>query len=124
LAKTRPVYLNLLEIRQPLPAIVSILHRISGALLFLFGIPWLLGIVAASRAPESFAALRAGFASPFMKLALLIGIWAYLHHFCAGLRYLLFDLRVASELPAARRSAALVLVVSLALTVVIGARLW
>ncbi len=105
MAKSRPVYLNLLEIRQPLPAIVSILHRISGALLFLVGIPFLLSVVGASRASEaSFAQLRAGFASPVAKLLLLLIAWAYLHHFCAGIRYLLFDVRIGGELAAARRS--------------------
>ena len=53
--KPRPVYLNLLEIRQPLPAIVSILHRVSGALLFLVGIPVLLwGVHASLASPEAY----------------------------------------------------------------------
>lgn len=125
MAKSRPVYLNLFEIRQPVTAIVSILHRISGALLFLVGIPFLLSVVGASRASEaSFAQLRAGFSSPVLKLLLLLIVWAYLHHFCAGIRYLLFDVRIGGELGDARRSAAIVLVVSLALTLVIGVRLW
>ena len=59
-AKPRPVYLNLIAIRQPLPAIVSILHRITGALLFLVGIPLLLWVVQRSLAsPDAFeAAMR------------------------------------------------------------------
>src|SRR5438552_16894743 len=98
IVKPRPVYLNLLEIRQPLPAIVSILHRISGALLFLVGIPWLLAVVGASRAsPESFAQARAAFGLPLAKLVLLLMVWAYLHHFCAGIRYLLFDVSIGCE---------------------------
>ena len=121
----RPVYLNLVEIRQPLPAIVSILHRISGALLFLVGIPVLLFVVGRTRAsPESFATLQEWLAAPVTKLVLLVLLWAYLHHFCAGLRYLLLDLRIGDDLAPARRSSAIVLFVSLALTVIIGARLW
>jgi succinate dehydrogenase / fumarate reductase cytochrome b subunit len=121
----RPVYLNLLAIRQPVPAIVSILHRISGALLFLVGIPLLLWAVQQSlAAPETWAALRASLGHPIPKLLLLGLAWAYLHHFCAGIRFLLIDVHVADDLAGARRSAAIVLVVSLALTLVIGVRLW
>lgn len=125
MVKSRPVYLNLTAIRQPLPAIVSILHRISGALLFLIGIPFLLAAVGASRAsPEAFAQYKAWISSPLAKLVLLVLVWGYLHHFCAGVRYLFLDLHVGDDLPAARRSSAIVLVLSLALTLVIGARLW
>lgn len=125
MVKSRPVYLNLVAIKQPLPAIVSILHRISGALLFLLGIPAILALLeASSRSGQSFDAIRSWFVAPFNKLVLLVLIWAYLHHFCAGIRYLLIDIRVADDLAPARRSAAIVLVVSLALTLVIGARLW
>jgi len=125
LIKSRPVYLNLLAIRQPLPAIVSILHRISGALLFLLGIPAILTLLEAStRSAQTFGVIRTWFASPFSKLVLLLLIWAYLHHFCAGIRYLLIDVHIGDDLAPARRSAAIVLVVSLALTLVVGARLW
>ncbi|HZQ62851.1 MAG TPA: succinate dehydrogenase, cytochrome b556 subunit [Casimicrobiaceae bacterium] len=125
MVKSRPVYLNLLAIRQPVPAIVSILHRISGALLFLLGIPAFLSLLEAStRSAQSFEVIRTWFASPFSKLVLLVLVWAYLHHFCAGIRYLLIDVHVGDDLAPARRSAAIVLVVSLALTLVIGARLW
>jgi len=123
--KRRPVYLDLPRIRLPLPGIVSILHRVSGALLFLAGIPVLLAGVAASLAsPESFAELKAGFAHPLAKLVIVGFVWAYLHHFCAGIRYLLLDLHQGIELAPARRSSTVVLVVSIALTLIIGARLW
>ena len=121
----RPVYLNLLAIRQPVPAIVSILHRVSGALLFLIGIPLLLWAVQQSLAsPETWAALRASLAHPLAKLLLLGLVWAYLHHFCAGIRYLLLDLHIGTELTPLRQSSYAVLIVSLALTAVVGARLW
>jgi succinate dehydrogenase / fumarate reductase cytochrome b subunit len=123
--KPRPVYLDLPRIRLPLPGIVSILHRISGAVLFLFGIPLLLAGVGASLAsPESWAALKSTAAHPLAKLVLLGFAWAYLHHFCAGIRYLLLDLHYGIELPAARRSSVIVLVVSLALTLAVAVRLW
>ena len=124
-AKARPVYLDLPRIRLPLPGIVSILHRISGALLFLVGIPLLLVAASMSLAsPESFAELRGDFSHPLAKLALLALAWAYLHHFCAGIRFLLLDVHKGIDLPGARRSSVVVLVVSLALTAAVGARLW
>jgi len=123
--KQRPVYLDLVRIRLPLPGIVSILHRVSGALLFLIGIPLLLGALAASlESPESYAELKASFAHPLAKLVLIGFLWAYLHHFFAGIRFLLLDTLHGIELASARRSSVAVLAVSLALTVIIGARLW
>ena len=123
--RSRPVYLDLPRIRLPLPGIVSFLHRISGALLFLVGIPLLLAGTAMSLASaESFAQLRGALAHPLAKLTLLALAWAYLHHFCAGIRFLLLDVHRGIDLPGARRSSVVVLVVSLALTAVVGARLW
>ncbi len=123
--KQRPVYLDLVRIRLPLPGIVSILHRVSGALLFLVGIPLLLaGLAASLESPESYADVKAAFAHPLAKLVLIGFLWAYLHHFFAGIRFLLLDMLKGIELAAARRSSVAVLAVSLALTLIIGARLW
>jgi succinate dehydrogenase / fumarate reductase, cytochrome b subunit len=123
--KPRPVYLNLVQIRLPLPGFVSILHRISGAALFLIGIP--LGLYALQESlasPDAFARLAAIFSKPLAKLVLIGLIWAYLHHFCAGIRFLLLDLDQGIQLKQARQSSVIVLVVSLVLAVIIGARLW
>jgi len=123
--KPRPVYLSLLRIRLPLPGIVSILHRVSGAGLFLVGLPLLLAWIQSSLAsPESFEAMRAMLANPLAKITLIGLIWAYLHHFCAGLRYLLLDVLQFIELKPARQSSAVVLIVSLVLTLIIGVWLW
>ena len=70
------------------------------------------------------AQLRVALSHPLLKLLLLGFAWAYLHHFCAGVRYLLLDLHKGIALPAARQSSVIVLVVSLALTLIVGARLW
>ncbi len=121
----RPVYLDLIRIRQPIPAIVSILHRLSGAILFLVGIPLLLYAVQQSLAsPETYATLQSTLGRPIVKVLLLGLVWAYLHHFCAGIRYLLLDLHIGTELKPSRQSAFAVLIVSLALTAIIGARFW
>ena len=63
-------------------------------------------------------------ANPLAKLFLLGVLWAFLHHACAGVRYLLMDVHVGVDLPAARMSAKLVLAVSLALTAIIGGLTW
>lgn len=120
----RPVYLDLRRIRLPLPGVVSILHRASGALLFLL-LPLLLYALQQSLASAAdFAALRETLDRVPVKLALLGVVWAYLHHFCAGLRYLALDLDLGVGLAQARFSAKLVLAVSLVATALIGARLW
>ncbi len=105
--KPRPVYLDLFAIRQPLAAVVSILHRISGALLFLVGIPVLLwGVQASLASPDAFAALQGRWPRIRSASSWLIGlIWAYMHHFFAGVRFLLLDLHVGDDLKPARQSA-------------------
>jgi succinate dehydrogenase / fumarate reductase, cytochrome b subunit len=123
--KPRPVYLNLTQIRLPLPGFVSILHRISGAALFIVGIPLALYALQESLgSPEAFARLSIFFVHPLAKLVLIGLIWAYLHHFCAGIRFLLLDLDQGIQLKQARQSSVVVLVASLAMTLIIGARLW
>lgn len=123
--KPRPVYLNLFAIRLPLPAFVSILHRASGALLFLVGIPLLLYFAQRALASaDGWAQVRGVFANPLVKLVAVVLAWAYIHHFLAGVRHLVMDLHIGSELAAARRSAALVFVLALLLTLVFAVRLW
>ena len=123
--RPRPVYLNLLAIRMPPPAIASILHRISGALLFFVGIPVVLWALQASLGrPEAYASFVAFAGHPLVKLLLLGLVWAYLHHLFAGLRHVLQDVHVGSELKPSRQSAVLVIAAALVLTVVVGVRTW
>ena len=123
--KPRPVYLNLVRIRLPLPGIVSILHRISGAALFLFATPLVLFAMQASlESAAGFASVQSIFAHPLCKLVLVGLLWAYLHHFFAGIRYLLIDLHIGDDLTPARQSSVAVLVASVALTLIIAVRLW
>src|SRR4030095_9202918 len=111
--KPRPVYLNLFAIRMPLPAIVSILHRASGALLFLVGIPLVLyGVQRALQSPDAWAQMRSAFDAPWAKITAVVLAWAFLHHLLAGIRHLLLDAPVAGALPAARRSSAMTLVLA------------
>ena len=123
--KARPVYLNLISIRQPLPAIVSILHRITGALLFVVGVPLLLWFVQRSLAsPDAFEAAMRPFTSPLGKLVLLGLTWGYVYHLLAGIRHLALDLHIGIRLAPARSSAAVLLVVSLLLLIIIAVRVW
>ena len=121
----RPVYLNLLAIRLPLPALISILHRASGALLFAAGIPLLLwGIQASLASPDAYAQFKTMLAHPLARLVALALAWAYIHHVLAGVRHLILDLDIGTELASARRSSAVVFVLALALTVGVAIRLW
>jgi len=123
--KPRPIYLNLFAIRMPLPAIVSILHRASGALLFLVGIPLVLcTLQRALASPESWAEMRQVFQSPLVKLITIVLTWAFLHHLFAGIRHVLMDVHVGVELASARRSAAVALVLAIVVTLAIAVRLW
>ncbi|AUN95134.1 succinate dehydrogenase, cytochrome b556 subunit [Pseudazoarcus pumilus] len=123
-ARKRPKHLALHQIRQPLPAIISILHRVSGAGLFLC-LPLLLWLFDRSLgSATAFDAYREVVGNPLVKLVLFGLLWAYLHHFCAGIRFLLLDVHVGDDLQPGRRSAMAVLVVSLLLTIVIGVALW
>ena len=124
-ARRRPVFLNLLRIRLPIPALTSILHRVSGALLFFAGVPLLLwGVQRSLASPEAYEAFRAFVAQPLAKLALVILAWAYLHHLFAGFRHLLMDVHVGLDLGPARLSATIATVAALALTLIVAIRLW
>lgn len=121
--KERPKHLAVHLIRLPLPAFVSILHRISGAGLFLL-LPFLLFLFDLSLSESTFAEYKSWVSNPLVKLILFGLLWAYLHHFCAGIRFLLLDLQIAGDLGPARKTSRIVLGVSLVLTVVIGVMLW
>jgi succinate dehydrogenase / fumarate reductase cytochrome b subunit len=120
LKNKRPLWYNLNLLNLPLPGLVSILHRISGALLF-FGLVWFLFLLDMSLASEQGYARFARYVSqPLVKGALAVLLWAYLHHFCAGIRYLFLDIDKGVDLPTARATSWLVLAVSLALTAILG----
>ncbi len=122
--RNRPKHLDLVKIRLPVPGVVSILHRISGAGLFLM-LPFLLYLLQLSlQAPDTYVVFRSVFANPLVKLLLIGLLWAFLHHFCAGIRYLVLDMHIGTELASARSSSYAVLGVSLVMTVLLGAWLW
>lgn len=106
----RPVYLDLFRIHLPLPGWVSILHRVSGALLFL-ALPtgvWLLAVSLSGEA--GYRRVSEGFAHPLARAATLVLVWATSHHFFAGLRHLALDVHWGEDLASARRSSLAVMV--------------
>ena len=122
--KPRPKYLALHEIRLPLAGYASILHRVSGAGLFLM-LPlliWLfqLSLDSTQNGSALFAAVTGNI---LVKLILLGLLWAFLHHFCMGIRILLIDIHVGVEKQQAHASAIAVLAVSLTLTLIFGLKL-
>ena len=137
LAKKRPEFRNINALsdlpsyRLPAAGIVSILHRISGALMFLL-MPFIIWMFDKSVSSEvSFAKFRAAFnvglgfvPGWFMKLVALALIWAYLHHFIAGLRHLYMDVCHAVSKEFGKSSAIVTLSLSIGLTVVLGAKLF
>ena len=128
--KPRPKYLSLsaflFEIRFPAAAWVSGFHRISGFLLFLPFTAWLLYLLDVSLASaQGFAHVQDDYLHrPLARLALLVFVWAYAHHFCAGLRFLLIDMNKGVDLPQARYSSYVVFAASLLITAFVGWRLW
>jgi succinate dehydrogenase / fumarate reductase cytochrome b subunit len=115
---------DLVRYRLPLAGIVSILHRISG--LFIFALlPFILYLLENSLTSEDTFAYFKGFvAYPLVKIILLGLIWAYLHHFCAGIRHLTMDVHMGLDKHSAKNSAVGVFVVSIALTVAFGLKLF
>ena len=116
--------LNLLTIHFPIPAIVSILHRASGVILFLL-IPlllWALNLSLASQ--QDFDGLSQFFAQSWVKFTIWCSLSAFIYHFVAGIRHLLMDVHVGEGLKGGRLSAILTMVISFVLIVLAGIWLW
>jgi succinate dehydrogenase / fumarate reductase cytochrome b subunit len=116
--------IDLTRYRFPIGSIVSILHRASGAFLFLL-LPFVLWMLDQSLLSETtfeyFKGVTSGW---FTKLILLVLVWAYLHHLCAGFRHLLMDFHIGLDKAPARQSAILTLSISLTLTALIALKLF
>ncbi len=117
--KKRPKNLDLTTIQLPLAGKVSILHRVSGAGMFIC-FPLLLWLFSASlSSPESFATFKSIAGMLPVKVVLAGLLWAFIHHFCAGIRFLLLDLHIGIEKEESRKSAVAVLAVSIPLTLIL-----
>ncbi len=127
--KPRPQFRNIgiaqiLSYRLPLAGRLSILHRVSGALLFLLLPVLILPLFAMSMTPAGFQAFSVIVGFTLVKLMFLVLIWAYLHHFCAGIRYLMLDSHHGLGKYAAQKSAGVVFGASLGLTLVFALKLF
>ena len=123
--RQRPKYYDLNLLHLPMPGLVSIFHRITGVVLFLFLIPAVLFVLQCTLVSEDgFNEWKSLFSKPIVKLIVLGFAWSYLHHLFAGIRYLCLDIHIGTALESARTSARLVLALGLIATVLVGARIW
>lgn len=121
--KPRPKNLNLLTIRFPLPAIVSILHRISGVFLFLL-IPVLLWGLDYSLNLYGFDTLQHWLDNFYIKTLLWLFLVPFCFHLVAGIRHLLSDIHIGDTLRAGRIGAMWVFVISILMVIMVGVWLW
>jgi succinate dehydrogenase / fumarate reductase, cytochrome b subunit len=128
--KPRPVYKNihvfdLMNYRLPIPGIISIMHRITGAVMFLL-IPLFLFFLQVSLKSEAgyeyFKAMIWG--NVFFKIGLLGLLYFFIHHFCCGIRYLLLDNHKGIDLISARNSSKAVVFISVIVSVLLAVKLW
>lgn len=136
IARNRPVYRNIhiteiVSYRLPPAGIVSILHRVSGLLMFLL-LPFVIWMFDNSLSTEiSYGAFTNAFVAGIgfvpavlVKLVTLALIWGYLHHFIAGVRHLWMDATHSVSKEQGKSSAVLTLALSVLLTVALGAKLF
>jgi succinate dehydrogenase / fumarate reductase cytochrome b subunit len=128
--KDRPQFRNihflkdLPRYRLPAAGIVSFGHRVSGFLMFLL-LPFILYLLEKSLMSELSFAHFQGIASHwFVKLIILVLAWAYLHHFCAGIRHLVMDAHIGLSKDSSRHTAITVFAVSLSLTLLVALKLF
>jgi succinate dehydrogenase / fumarate reductase, cytochrome b subunit len=116
----RPVYLNLLQIRLPIGGVVSIIHRITGAVLALLTPFALCALQSSLEGPAQFDRIQALLGTGLGRAAVLLGLWALIQHLYSGLRHLFMDVDVGVDLQPARTSAWLTLIASTATVALLG----
>ena len=120
----RPVNLDLFTIKQPLPAIASILHRITGVLLFIFIALLICALDQSLSSKESFMELQENFSGGFAKLVVWALLSALIYHLVAGVKHLLMDLGIGETLEGGRLGAKVTLLVSAVLILITGVAIW
>jgi len=124
MVRKRPKNLNLLTIRLPVPALVSIMHRVSGALLFLSLPLWLLLFWLTVSSEQSYQLAQVFLHSLLIKLLLVLLAWAFFHHACAGIRHLALDAHLGLRLRYARASSMMVLLLTGILLISFTVAIW
>jgi succinate dehydrogenase / fumarate reductase, cytochrome b subunit len=113
----RPVFLNLAKIQMPVGAVTSILHRITGIVLALY-VPLSLYLLDLSlQGPQQYERVIGLLENWAFRIALILAVWALTHHVFAGIRHLLSDIDIGSQLLVGRRSAWIVNLGALAMAV-------
>ncbi|TRX74501.1 succinate dehydrogenase, cytochrome b556 subunit [Pseudomonas mangiferae] len=120
----RPVNLDLRTIKLPITAYTSILHRISGVILFLGLAVLLYALDKSLGSEEGFEQVKAFMASPLVKLVVWGLLSALLYHLVAGLRHLIMDLGFGETLQGGKLGSQIVLAVSAVLIVLAGVWIW
>ena len=124
-SRQRPKYVDINLLHLPLPGLVSIFHRVTGVVMFMFLIPAVLFVLQCTLGSEAgFNEWKSVLAHPLAKLIVLGFVWSYMHHLFAGIRYLLLDVHVGIALEPARMSARIVFASGVIATVLVGVRIW
>jgi succinate dehydrogenase / fumarate reductase cytochrome b subunit len=120
----RPVNLNLFTMKFPIAAIGSILHRISGFILF-FLIPIaLFGLQQSLTSELGFASVCTFFHNPILRILLWAGLSALIYHLIAGIRHLIMDTGIGETLEGGRRGTIIVFIFAIVLIILMGWWLW
>ena len=122
----RPKFLSLFTLapKMSITAKISILHRLSGVLLFL-AIPFALYILERSLTEESFYnAFYSFMTNPLSKVIYILLIWAFVYHLCSGVRFLFLDISRGVEIKTAKNTATIVLIISTLITIALGVMIW
>lgn len=120
----RPVNLDLTTMKFPAMAIASILHRLSGLILFLLLPLFLYFLDLSLKSAGSYGHLLTVLRDPFYKLVLWVFSAAVVYHLLAGIRHMIMDLGYGESLCTGRRSAILVISLAVILTIFLGIWIW
>jgi succinate dehydrogenase / fumarate reductase, cytochrome b subunit len=120
----RPKNLNLFTIRFPFPAMVSILHRVSGVVLFVLMPLLTISLYWSLKSESLFLGILEFFDYTIFKIIRTLMIWGIIHHLIAGTRHILLDLHFGMDLIVARLTSKIVLIVSFVISGLIGVFLW
>jgi succinate dehydrogenase / fumarate reductase cytochrome b subunit len=112
ITKQRPKFLNLLQIRLPITAVASILHRITGVILLLVLPVVIYGLGLSLQDEKGFQEVMMAIKSPAFQFLLVLIATSVFYHFLAGIRFLLLDMDIGHEIVVARWSARIVIIVS------------
>lgn len=116
--KNRPIFMNLLQIRMPVVAVLSFAHRVSGVMMCML-IPFLIYLLDLSlRNEQGYAQALDILRHPFVKFMAVLIVWGLAHHMLAGIRFLLIDADIGVERDSARRSAWVISVGGLAVPII------